>query len=89
MLIWLLRQTRGTSFVARATEAKLPPARRLAIGYVTNMSRSHNNEMTWRDIGRIWSGRDADIPILNSDPRCDLKAPGHIDAMVSRVCTRS
>jgi hypothetical protein len=38
----------------------------------------------WRDIGRIESGRDADILILNSDPRSDIKGLDHIDTMVFR-----
>jgi imidazolonepropionase-like amidohydrolase len=38
----------------------------------------------WRDIGRIESGRVADVLILDADPRSDLQALDHIDSMVFR-----
>jgi adenine deaminase len=38
----------------------------------------------WRDIGRIESGRVADVLILDADPRSDLEALDHIDIMVFR-----
>jgi adenine deaminase len=36
----------------------------------------------WRDIGRIELGREADVLILESDPRSDLEALDHIDMML-------
>jgi Amidohydrolase family len=38
----------------------------------------------WRDVGRIESGRVADVLILDADPRSDLDALDHIDMMVFR-----
>jgi hypothetical protein len=38
----------------------------------------------WRDIGRIESGRVADVLILDADPRNDLEALDHINIMVFR-----
>jgi len=36
----------------------------------------------WRDVGRIEPGRDADVLILDADPRADVSAVEHIDTLV-------
>jgi len=36
----------------------------------------------WQDVGKIESGRDADVLILNQDPRSDLSALDAIDRVI-------